>query len=208
MGNTGAEIGLDLCEHAVQTTISVRGPVNIVPRDVFGRPTQLTAMLTARLPEKLGDRLGVLMRRVTVGDLTALGIETPRLPPAAQLRVHGQTPVMDIGTVKRVKAGDIRVKGAIARLTADGVVFSDGTEERFDDIILATGYRPLVEELITDHEGLLDAQGVPRHVAPGGRHSGLFFIGFDNYQPGGILGTMMGQSQTIAEAISQLVATG
>ncbi len=203
MGNTGAEIALDLCEHGVATTLSVRGPVNIVPRDVLGRPTQLTAMLTARLPEKLGDRLGVLLRRLTVGDLSAVGIETPRLAPAAQLRVHGQTPVMDIGTVKRIKTGEIRVKGPIARLTADAVVFSDGAEERFDDIILATGYRPLVEELVPDHEGLLDANGVPRQVVADGRHRGLFFIGFDNYQPGGILGTMMAESETIAQAVTR-----
>jgi cation diffusion facilitator CzcD-associated flavoprotein CzcO len=203
MGNTGAEIALDLSEHGVATTVSVRGPVNIVPRDVLGRPTQLTAMLTARLPEKLGDRLGVLMRRLTVGDLSALGIETPRLPPAAQLRIHGRTPVMDIGTVERIKAGEIRVKGAIARLTTEAVVFSDGAEERFDDIILATGYRPLIEEILPDHEGLLDANGVPRHVVAGGRHRGLFFIGFDNYQPGGILGTMMAESETIAQAVTR-----
>lgn len=208
MGNTGAEIALDLCEEDVDTTISVRGPVNIVPRDVLGRPTQLAAMMTARLPEKLGDRLGVMMRRVTVGDLSAVGIEAPELPPAAQLRVHGQTPVMDIGTVKRIKAGEIRVRGAITRLTTDAVVFSDGTEERFDDIILATGYRPVVKELIPDHEGLLDANGVPRQVVADGRHRGLFFIGFDNYRPGGILGTMLGESEAIARAVAQPVTSG
>jgi cation diffusion facilitator CzcD-associated flavoprotein CzcO len=208
MGNTGAEIALDLCEHGVATTISVRGPVNIVPRDVLGRPTQLTAMLTARLPERLGDRLGMLMRNLTVGDLSAVGIETPRLPPAAQLRVHGRTPVMDIGTVKRIKSGEIRVKGAVARLTTDAVVFSDGSEERFDDIILATGYRPVLEEILPDHEGLLDANGVPHRVVAGVPHRGLFFIGFDNYQPGGILGTILGQSETIAEALTQPTAAG
>ena len=58
MGNTGAEIALDLSENGVDTTISVRGPVNIVPRDVLGRPTQLTARMLARLPTGLADWLG------------------------------------------------------------------------------------------------------------------------------------------------------
>ncbi|MDB5774846.1 MAG: binding domain protein [Herbaspirillum sp.] len=42
MGNTGAEIALDLAEHGAQAHLSVRSPLNIVYRDVLGRPTQLT----------------------------------------------------------------------------------------------------------------------------------------------------------------------
>ena len=42
MGNTGAEIALDLAEHGVAVALSVRSPVNIVQRDVLGRPTQQT----------------------------------------------------------------------------------------------------------------------------------------------------------------------
>src|SRR5206468_1821441 len=44
MGNTGAEIALDLAEHRVAVALSVRSPLNIVYRDVLGRPTQLTSM--------------------------------------------------------------------------------------------------------------------------------------------------------------------
>ena len=77
MGNSGAEIALDLCEQGVETALSVRGPVNIVPRDVLGRPTQLTALALAKLPPWLGDRLGVLLRAITVGDLSKYGIKTP-----------------------------------------------------------------------------------------------------------------------------------
>ncbi len=57
MGNTGAEIALDLTEHGVRTALSVRSPVNIVRRDVWGRPTQLSSLLLARLPPMLGDAL-------------------------------------------------------------------------------------------------------------------------------------------------------
>ena len=41
MGNTGAEIALDLSEAGVDSSLSVRGPINIVPRDVLG-PTHPT----------------------------------------------------------------------------------------------------------------------------------------------------------------------
>ena len=105
MGNTGAEIALDLSEAGVDSTISVRGPINIVPRDVLGRPTQLTARMLARLPIGLADWLGSLLRRMTVGDLTAYGIATPEIAPLAQLRVKGKTPVIDVGTVSRIRKG-------------------------------------------------------------------------------------------------------
>ncbi len=38
MGNTGAEIALDLSEGGAKPTISVRDGVHIVPRDLFGMP--------------------------------------------------------------------------------------------------------------------------------------------------------------------------
>jgi hypothetical protein len=183
-------------------TVSARGSVNIVPRDVLSRPTQLTAMMAARLPEKIGDRLGVMMRRITVGDLSAHGLEMSELPPSAQLRVYGRTPVMDVGTVARIKSGQIRIKPGIDHLTVSTVVFTDGSEEDFDDIVLATGYRPLIEEVVVDQEGLLDANGLPREVIGTGDHRGLFFIGFDNYRPGGILGSVLEQSETVAAAIA------
>ena len=38
MGNTGAEIALDLAESGARPTISVRNGVHVVPRDLFGIP--------------------------------------------------------------------------------------------------------------------------------------------------------------------------
>lgn len=46
-GNSGAEIALDLTEHGVDVAMVVRGPVHVVPRDLFGRPTQQTGILLA-----------------------------------------------------------------------------------------------------------------------------------------------------------------
>jgi len=201
MGNTGAEIALDLSEAGVETTISVRGPVNIVPRDVLGRPTQLTARMLARLPSELGDRLGSLLRKMTVGDLSPYGIATPDLAPLAQLRVRGKTPVIDVGTVSRIKAGQIAVRPAIDRLDDDTVVFSDGAVERFDTMILATGYKPVLEELLGDGKDILDERGLPRQVVVEGARQGLFFVGFDNHRPGGVLGTVVEESAVVVDRI-------
>ena len=43
-GNTGAEIALDLAERGAKPTLAVRTPVNVVPREFLGMPTQLTSI--------------------------------------------------------------------------------------------------------------------------------------------------------------------
>lgn len=201
MGNTGAEIALDLSEHNIETYLSVRSPVNIVPRDTFAGPTQLTALRLSKLPIGLGDRLGNLLRTLMVGNLSKYGIQTPKLAPAAQLRTFGKTPVIDIGTVAQIKAGKIKVLPGIQRFEKDGVIFSNGKKHPFDTVILATGYHAKLQDFLEPTEDLLDAQGFPKVVIGNGKLEGLYFLGFDNYVAGGILGVIYRDSEKIANSI-------
>ena len=203
MGNTGAEIALDLLEHEARPAISVRGPVNLVPRDILGRPTQLTAIQLAKLPATLGDAIGVFLRRLNVGDLSRWGLETPALPPTAQLRETGKTPVIDVGTLAEIKRGRIRVRPGIERFTEGGVRFLDGSEEPFDAVILATGYRSRVEEFLPAAKGALDEQGHPPIGSLDGELAGLHFVGFDGYSAGGILRTIYRDSEAVVERIER-----
>lgn len=202
MGNSGAEIALDLCEQGVETALSVRGPVNIVPRDVLGRPTQLSALALAKLPNWLGDRLGVMLRALTVGDLSGYGIQTPEMPPAQQLRETGKTPVIDLGTIRAIKSGKIKVYPGIRQVTGDRIEFEDGAARPFDAIIFATGFRPQLEDFLGDVTGLTDHFGCPGEVIGTGRFKGLCFVGFDNYITGGILGAIRRDAVRAAEYIA------
>lgn len=201
MGNTGAEIALDLSEHDIETYLSVRSPVNIVPRDTFAGPTQLTALRLSKLPIGLGDRLGNLLRTLMVGNLSKYGIPTPKLAPAAQLRIFGKTPVIDIGTVAQIKAGKIKVLPGIQHFEKDGVVFTNGEKHPFDTVILATGYHAKLQDFLEPTEDLLDAQGFPKTVIGTAQFDGLYFLGFDNYVAGGILGVIYRDSEKIATQI-------
>jgi cation diffusion facilitator CzcD-associated flavoprotein CzcO len=203
MGNTGAEIALDLAEAGVATTLSVRSPINVVRRDVLGRPTQRTAMLLARLPASWGDRLGVWLRDLTVGDLTPLGLRTPAISPLRQLRETGRTPVIDLGTLDLIRAGRIAVRPGIETLTAAGVRFTDGREDAFDALLLATGYRPAVQALFPELALPVDARGLPREVVGTGDTAGLCFVGFELTRPGGLLNTIADQARTVARALGQ-----
>lgn len=202
MGNTGAEIALDLSEHGVETYISVRSPVNVVPRDVNGRPVQLTSRQLAKLPWGIGDWLGTVIRKRIIGDLTKYGIPMSDLHPAKQLQETGKTPVIDLGTVAHIKAGKIKILPDIAHFVAEGVITKDKQTHEFDHVILCTGYRAKIDEFIKKPTALLDQYQVPKQpIADDAQYKGLYFIGFDNYKLGGILGTIYNDSKTIADQI-------
>jgi cation diffusion facilitator CzcD-associated flavoprotein CzcO len=202
MGNTGAEIALDLVEHGIETTLSVRSPVNIVRRDVLGRPTQLTSILISRLPEAWGDAIARLFRDLTVGDLGRWGLRTSPQSPLRDLRRFGRTPVIDVGTIERIKAGDIHVKPDIETLTPAGACFIDGSEASFDVVILATGYSAGLQALFPQTELPLDGRGLPSAPIASGSLAGLYFVGFDIRQPGGLLRAIGLQAQAVADAIA------
>ena len=56
-GNSGAEIALDLAEAGIDVTLSVRSPVNIVPRELFGVPILFFPAAEQWLPPRVADFL-------------------------------------------------------------------------------------------------------------------------------------------------------
>jgi cation diffusion facilitator CzcD-associated flavoprotein CzcO len=197
MGNSGAEIAVDLHEHGAIPFQSVRNEVHIVLRDLGGRPTQLTSMKLRKLPFWLGDAIGGLLVKIFVGNIARYGLRRPKLPPAKQLRLYGKTPVIDVGTLDILKSGHLTVLPGIERFTPTGVRFTDGREEGFDAVVLATGYQAKVEAFVENTEGLFNELGLPRApFVP--QHPGLFFLGFDAYTSG-ILESIHRQSGVILE---------
>src|SRR5262249_26955783 len=142
-GNTGAEIALDLCEGGARTTISLRNGVHIVPRDLFGIPIQIVAMLATRvLPSRSSDTLFPLILVLAVGDLSKHGIKRPKQGILQQSASSAKIPVIDVGTVRKIYEGAIKIEPRISAITEDGATFFGGNNVKFDAIICATGYRP------------------------------------------------------------------
>ena len=201
MGNSGAEIALDLAEKGITTRLSVRGPVNIVPRDFQGRPTQKTAMLLGKLPKFIGDWIGVQVRRLAIGNLEPYGLKVPDIAPAKQLRIYAKTPVIDIGTVDMVKKGKIEVRSGIRQMAGNSIEFEDGQKEDFDAVIFATGYHSKVEDFLDNPAPVLNHHGHPKAAVPNEEsHPGLFFVGFDAYSSG-ILNSIYKESGKVAAQI-------
>jgi indole-3-pyruvate monooxygenase len=200
-GNTGAEIALDLAEHGARPTLALRSPVNIVPRDFLGMPTQLTAIRSRRLPIKLRDAIGRLVSRLAFGDLARHGLPRSAFGPLTSIEQRRRVPIIDVGTVAAIKRGDIAVKPAVARFTESGAVFADDSVADFDAVVLATGYRPALGEIL-DVSGVLDDQGYPHDWRAGGACPNLFFVGYTQPATG-----LLRQIGIDAEAAAAAIAT-
>ncbi len=174
-GNSGGEIALDLAEAKVDVAIAVRSPVQVIPRDLLGLPILTWVILYRHLPARLVDIINAPILRLALGNFEKLGLRRAAKGPRQMVEEEGHVPLIDIGTLARIRDGSIRVLGGIDRLTADGVAFSDGKQEAFDAIILATGFRPDLRRLIPDID-IFDTNGMPRATGKPSA-SGLYFCG-------------------------------
>ena len=201
-GNTGGELALDLLEHDCEVAMCIRSPLHVVPRDFLGLPTQVTSLKIAALPLSVRDRIARTVSRLGFGSLRSYGIKPPQIGPISQIVEHKKIPLIDIGTIAKIKAGQIVVYPAIAKLSGDEVVFEDARRASFDAIVLATGYRSGLGTLVEGGTDLLDDSGYPVPGAGETRLPGLFTIGFNN-PPTGWLRQIGLDAPMVADAIAK-----
>jgi len=202
-GNSGGEIALDLADAGVDVALAVRGPVQVLPRDLLGFPILSWAILYRRLPARLVDLMNAPILRLAVGDIEKLGLRRAAKGPREMVE-EGRVPLIDIGTLASIRDGAIRVRGGIDRFVSDGVVFGDGRSESFDAIILATGYRPDLRRLLPDVDGVFDHHGLPLVTGAATHAPGLYFCG-QIASPTGQLREIGIEAQRIAQSAKAYV---
>jgi cation diffusion facilitator CzcD-associated flavoprotein CzcO len=176
-GNSGGEIALDLANARIDTTLAVRGPVQILPRDLLGFPILTWAIAQKSLPTGIVDFINAPVIRLAVGPIERFGLRRATKGPRRMIEEDGRIPLLDIGTLARIRDGSIKVRGGIDRFTPDGVVFSDQDSQKFDAIILATGFRPDLRELLPNVNGVLGEEGKPLVTGQATKEPGLYFCG-------------------------------
>jgi indole-3-pyruvate monooxygenase len=201
-GNSGGEIAVDLCEHGAQTSLSVRGPVNVIPRDLFGIPILAIAIAQSKLPPALADALNAPILRAVEGDLTRFGLRKLPRGPLTQIQRDARIPLIDVGTIQLIKRGQITVCPGIERFTEGGVIFTDGKSRNFDAVILATGYRPRVNSFLIGASTVYDEEGTPLSSGRETPIPGLYFCGYD-VSPTGMLREIALEARRISSAIAR-----
>ncbi|XP_020098419.1 probable indole-3-pyruvate monooxygenase YUCCA4 [Ananas comosus] len=188
-GNSGMEVSLDLCRHNAKPSMVVRNSVHVLPREMLGMSTFGVAMALLKwLPVRVVDRLLLAAAHMILGDTGRLGLRRPKTGPIELKNLTGKTPVLDVGALDQIKSGNITVVGGVKEIMKGGAKFVDGREEKYDAIILATGYKSNVPSWLKDADEHFTKEGIPKTPFPSGwkGDKGLYCVGFTRR---GLLGT-------------------
>lgn len=181
-GNTGAEIAVDLIESgAREVAVAVRTPPHIVLRERYGIPSLALGVLFRHLPPRLFDPIAATMRKADIGDLTAYGLPTPKDGLYERILRDDSIPLVDVGFLAALKAGQLTVVPGVVGFDGAHVVHADGLPRRAEVVIAATGYRHGLEPLV-GHLGVLDEQGRPtvRRAETHPSAPRMWFTGYTN----------------------------
>ncbi|SDZ43708.1 Predicted flavoprotein CzcO associated with the cation diffusion facilitator CzcD [Asanoa ishikariensis] len=186
-GNSAMDIAADASQVAARTILSLRRGVWVVPKYLFGRPSDtLNGALATRLPWRLRQGVSQTMLRLAAGHPRAHGLPSPQ---------HGflqDHPTLSDVLISRIGHGEITVRGGITDAKTSTVEFEDGSREEVDLVVWCTGYRPEIPFL--DVAG--DEVPLYRHIF----HlddPGLYFVG---------LMQSTGSALPIVESQARLVA--
>ena len=129
------------------------------------------------LQPAMADALAWPMIRVTIGDIRTVGLRRLPYGPNAQIARDRHIPLLDIGTMDHIRAGRSRIHPDIRRFSEDGVVFVDADALKVDAVVLATGYRPGLDQFLVPWREVCDDKGIPEVSGGHTALPGLFFCG-------------------------------
>lgn len=201
-GNSAGEIALECAEAGLDVGMSVRGPVNIVPLEMFGIPTATIAIAQQHFPCSLVDAVNAPLLRLRYRDMERLGLQKSASGPLTSIVEKNRTPLIDIGTMAKIRAGKIRIYPGIESSDRQQMHFADGRSADFDAIILATGYRPSLETIVPDFDWRFQGADRPKRgeLQPG--NDGLYFCGFNTVSTG-LLRQIAIEAVDIARSIAE-----
>ncbi len=134
-GNSGCDIACDIGRVAEQTFLSVRRGYWFIPKHVFGIPSDVFAETGPKLPMFIQQKIFGILLRVLNGNVQRLGLPKP------DHKLFETHPTLNTEILQRLQHGDVIAKPDIKELSGDEVIFKDGSREKIDLIILATGYK-------------------------------------------------------------------
>ncbi|XP_076905886.1 putative indole-3-pyruvate monooxygenase YUCCA11 [Bidens hawaiensis] len=175
-GNSGMEIAYDLYNWGAQTSIVVRSPIHVLSKELV----QLGMYILKYIPCSFVDKMVLMLSKLLYGDLGVYGIQRPFKGPFTIKKETGRSPIIDVGTISKIKTGDIEFMTAIEEIKGDQIKFTKGKERQFDAIVFATGFKSTVRKWLKDDGGLFNGIGMPKHKSPNhwkGEH-GLYCVGF------------------------------
>lgn len=180
-GNSGCDIAVDSAQTAATVFHSTRRGYHYMPKFVDGRPTQEWLMEESPKFSDPGDYWRHVERTFKLAgfDGRDFGLPAPDHP------IQACHPVMNSLVLYHIGHGDIAPKPDVVDICGDLVTFADGSTEKVDVIIWATGYRvdlPFLSRDVFDWQSELAS--IFLTMVPES-HDNLLFVGYLN-SPSGI----------------------
>lgn len=172
VGNSGVDIACDVASVATNTFLASRRGAHVIPRHLLGRPTdQWTTPFFSRFPFSVQCHLFSLVVWLSRGRQSSYGMPVPPTP------ILAEHPTLSTELLSLIRAGKVKPKAVVERFNGAEVIFVDGSREKVDVLIYATGYRisfPFLDEnLVSVAENRVGLYGKVVHPD----HPGLYFIG-------------------------------
>jgi hypothetical protein len=178
-GNSACDVAVETSRVSAKTTISWRRGYRIVPKFLFGKPSDVVASRMAFLPTKLKFFFSELTVKIFSGSNKNYGLPEP------EHAITGTHPTINEELLYKVRHGKVFPKGDIERFDGEHVHFKDGSVEAFDTIIACTGYilaHPFFrQDFLNYSEGDVPLYLKMLHE----KYENLFFVGM--FQPLGCI---------------------
>jgi cation diffusion facilitator CzcD-associated flavoprotein CzcO len=179
-GNSGCDIAVDAVPFATKIFHSTRRPYYYMPKFVDGKPTQEWLM---DLPRQFPDQSKLWVYVKSIFKLCGYDPADYGLP-SPEYEIYQAHPIMNSQILFHIGHGDIVPKPQIVSFHGDSVRFIDGSTEKIDLVIFATGYNvyfPFLNNRYLEWKGERPDTFL---YAFHRKYHNLFFMGFVNAAAG------------------------
>lgn len=148
-GNSGVDIACDASFAAEQAFLSVRRGYHFVPKHIMGKPADVFEKNSPKLPFPVAQFIFGSILKAINGEMTRYGLPEP------DHKIFETHPIMNTQILHYLGHGDCIAKADVSHFDGDEVVFVDGSKEKIDLVITATGYKhsiPFIEENVIEYK--------------------------------------------------------
>jgi hypothetical protein len=154
-GNSAADVAVETSRVARSVHMAVRSPQWFVPKYLFGLPADVIAARQRWVPPGLRQRGLTLLLRTLQGSYAKIGLPENTRP------VLSQHPTLNSDLLDLFRHGRVVARPGVTRFDGHTVHFGDGTQDTYDIVVAATGFKitfPFFEPGFLDLE---EATSVP-----------------------------------------------
>ena len=184
-GPSGMDISVDISQYAATPVyLSQRTGVVLSPIYPLGLPKHLWMIIGDYLPRFVREPLLKYVSNIRYSDKDHTGIKMPA-PGTMSSAARG---TRGRGLIDAVRAGRVKSVDGPQCFDGDAVVLNDGTRLNVDVVIMATGYRPVLDQYVDLSSAERNEHGWPKRMNEpddvywqGGRevkgYPGLYLVG-------------------------------